>query len=73
MEEEGDEEANESFYRYGNRRDKWLINEAKRLLMEAEDEGSAADIFDMEREDGSCKREGTFYGGKDCLRKRSYG
>lgn len=48
-EEEGDEEANESFYRYGNRRDKWLINEAKRLLMEAEDEGSAADIFDMER------------------------
>ena len=50
-EEEGDEdeEANESFYRYGNRRDKWLINEANRLLMEAEEEGSAADVFDMER------------------------
>ena len=49
-EEEGDdEEKNESFYRYGNRRDKWLINEANRLLMEAEDEGSAADVFDMER------------------------
>ena len=47
--EEGDEEANESFYRYGNRRDKWLINEANRLLKEAEEEGSAADVFDMER------------------------
>ena len=48
-EDEGDDEANESFYRYGNRRDKWLINEANRLLMEAEEEGSAADVFDMER------------------------
>lgn len=49
-EDEGeDEEKNESFYRYGNRRDKWLINEAMRLLNEAEEEGSAADIFDMER------------------------
>ena len=47
-EEEGDDK-NESFYRYGNRRDKWLINEAIRLLNEAEEEGSAADIFDMER------------------------
>ena len=42
-------EKNESFYRYGSRRDKWLINEATRLLSEAEEEGSAADIFDMER------------------------
>ena len=42
------EEANESFYRYGNRRDKWLINEATRLLMEAEGEGAASDEFDME-------------------------
>ena len=55
-EDTGDEEAeteeedkNESFYRYGNRRDKWLINEATRLLLEAEDEGAAADEFDMER------------------------
>ena len=48
-EDEGEDEKNESFYRYGNRRDKWLINEAHRLLMEAEDEGSAADVFDMER------------------------
>ena len=48
-EEEEDDEKNESFYRYGNRRDKWLINEARRLLMEAEDEGSPADVFDMER------------------------
>lgn len=48
-EAEEEEEANESFYRYGNRRDKWLINEANRLLLEAEEEGSAADIFDMER------------------------
>ena len=48
-EEEEDDEKNESFYRYGNRRDKWLINEAMRLLNEAEEEGSAADIFDMER------------------------
>ena len=47
--EEEEEEANESFYRYGNRRDKWLISEANRLLTEAEDEGSSADIFDMER------------------------
>ena len=43
-----DEEANESFYRYGNRRDKWLINEAQRLLFEAEEEGATADTFDME-------------------------
>lgn len=48
-EPEEEDEKNESFYRYGNRRDKWLINEARRLLMEAEDEGSAADVFDMER------------------------
>ena len=48
-EEEDGDEKNESFYRYGNRRDKWLINEARRLLMEAEEEGSAADVFDMER------------------------
>lgn len=47
-EEEGDDK-NESFYRYGNRRDKWLISEATRLLNEAESEGSAADEFDMER------------------------
>ena len=46
--EEG-EDKNESFYRYGNRRDKWLINEAIRLLTEAEDEGAATDEFDMER------------------------
>lgn len=44
-----DEDKNESFYRYGNRRDKWLINEASRLLNEAESEGAAADEFDMER------------------------
>ena len=44
-----DEEKNESFYRYGNRRDKWLINEATRLLQEAEEEGGAADEFDMEK------------------------
>lgn len=44
-----DEEKNESFYRYGNRRDKWLLAEANRLLLEAEEEGSAADEFDMER------------------------
>ena len=47
--EEDDEEKNESFYRYGSKRDKWLINEATRLLMEAEEEGAAADEFDMER------------------------
>ena len=47
-EEEG-EDKNESFYRYGNRRDKWLISEAMRLLTEAEDEGAATDEFDMER------------------------
>lgn len=46
--EEGTEEKNESFYRFGNRRDKWLINEARRLLLEAEDEGAASDEFDME-------------------------
>ena len=44
-----DEDKNESFYRYSNRRDKWLINEATRLLNEAESEGAAADEFDMER------------------------
>ena len=44
-----EEDKNESFYRYGNKRDKWLIAEANRLLLEAEDEGSAADEFDMER------------------------
>jgi len=44
-----DDEANESFYRYGSRRDKWLIKEANRLLLEAEEEGAAADEFDMER------------------------
>ena len=47
-EEEGDDK-NESFYRFGNRRDKWLITEAMRLLNEAESEGSSADEFDMER------------------------
>ena len=47
--EEPEEDKNESFYRYGNRRDKWLIKEAARLLAEAEEEGSAADVFDMER------------------------
>ena len=48
-EEPEEDEKNESFYRYGNRRDKWLISEASRLLFEAEGEGSAADEFDMER------------------------
>jgi hypothetical protein len=43
------EEKNESFYRLGDKRDKWLIKEAARLLLEAEEEGSAADEFDMER------------------------
>jgi len=47
--DEKEEDKNESFYRYGNRRDKWLISEATRLLTEAESEGSAADEFDMER------------------------
>ena len=47
--EKEDEDKNESFYRYGNKRDKWLINEATRLLVEAESEGAAADEFDMER------------------------
>jgi len=47
-EEKEDDEKNESFYRYGNRRDKWLISEAIRLLTEAEAEGAAADEFDME-------------------------
>ena len=46
--EEETDDKNESFYRYGNRRDKWLINEANRLLMEAESEGAASDEFDME-------------------------
>ena len=44
-----EDEKNESFYRYGNSREKWLISEANRLLIEAEEEGSAADEFDMER------------------------
>lgn len=48
-EDEQEDEKNESFYRYGDRRDKWLIGEATRLLTEAEEEGSAADEFDMER------------------------
>jgi len=43
-----DDSANESFYRYGNSRDTWLIKEATRLLTEAEAEGSASDEFDME-------------------------
>jgi hypothetical protein len=47
-EKEEEEEKNESFYRYGDKRNKWLINEAIRLLNEAEDEGAAADEFDME-------------------------
>ena len=47
--DEDKEDKNESFYRYGNSRDKWLINEATRLLNEAESEGAAADEFDMER------------------------
>lgn len=47
--EDDKEDKNESFYRYGNRRDKWLIKEANRLLVEADDEGAAADEFDMER------------------------
>ena len=46
---ESDEEKNESFYRYSNRRDKWLISEATRLLKESEEEASPADVFDMER------------------------
>lgn len=46
--EKEEEEKNESFYRYGDKRNKWLINEAIRLLNEAEDEGAAADEFDME-------------------------
>lgn len=46
---EEEEEKKESFYRYGNRRDKWLISEAMKLLTEAEEEGAAADEFDMER------------------------
>ena len=48
-EEPEEDEANESFYRYGNRRDVWLIKEASRLLNEAEEEGAAADEFDIER------------------------
>lgn len=46
--EEADEK-NESFYRFGNRRDKWLLKEANRLLTEADDEGISAESFDMER------------------------
>ena len=48
-EDDKEEDKNESFYRYGDRRDKWLIKEANRLLSEADDEGAAADEFDMER------------------------
>tara|TARA_Y100000593_G_scaffold77717_1_gene144002 strand:- start:12784 stop:13638 length:855 start_codon:yes stop_codon:yes gene_type:complete len=48
-EEEETEDKNESFYRYGHKRDKWLITEAMKLLNEAEGEGAAADEFDMER------------------------
>ena len=51
-EKDESEEKNESFYRFGSMRDKWLINEAKRLLTEAEDaedtEGAAPDEFDIE-------------------------
>jgi hypothetical protein len=47
--EDESEEKKESFYRGGNRRDKWLITEALKLLTEAEAEGGAADEFDMER------------------------
>lgn len=47
--DEKSEDKNESFYRYGNSRDKWLMTEATRLLNEAEEEGAAADEFDMER------------------------
>ena len=47
--EDGEEEKNESFYRYGNKRDKWLIAEANRLLLESEeDEGASSDEFDSE-------------------------
>jgi len=38
------EEANESV-----NRNRWLVMEANRLLLEAEEEGAAADEFDMER------------------------
>ena len=48
-EDDKEEDKNESFYRYGDRRDKWLIKEANRLLVEADEEGAAADEFDMER------------------------
>jgi len=47
--EKADDDKNESFYRFGDKRDKWLIKEANRLLVEAEGEGAAADEFDMER------------------------
>tara|TARA_R110001592_G_scaffold33243_1_gene115437 strand:+ start:673 stop:1515 length:843 start_codon:yes stop_codon:yes gene_type:complete len=47
-EEDEKKDKNESFYRFGNKRDKWLIREASRLLTEAETEGAAADEFDME-------------------------
>ena len=46
--EDKSEKKNESFYRYGNSRDKWLISEATRLLTEAESEGASADEFDLE-------------------------
>ena len=46
--EEEEEDKNESFYRYGSKRNTWLIKEASRLLMEAEAEGAASDEFDME-------------------------
>ena len=48
-EEDDKDDKNESYYRYGNSRDKWLIQEASRLLTEADEEGAAADEFDMER------------------------
>jgi len=45
-----EKEKNESFHRYGNSRNKWLINEAKRLLFEAveDGEGASPDEFDSE-------------------------
>ena len=45
---EEEDEKNESFYRSTKRRDHWLIKEASRLLVEAEEEGAASDEFDME-------------------------
>ena len=49
--EQAAKDKNESFYRYGNEREKWLIKEAARLLSEANDEdmeGAASDEFDSE-------------------------